>query len=97
MDESDNSVDYATYTGSWGSPTTNWNTTTNGNFVTSNYQAPGRIFAHWSESVAGDYGNVDWAYIIVPENLWVLIIALPPVLFIINRRKKHRKKDIGGY
>jgi len=88
MDESDNSVDYATYTGSWGSPTANWNTTTNGNFVTSNYQAPDRIFAHWSESVSGDYGNVDWAYIIVPE--YILPLTIIPMAFFLKKWKLHR-------
>ncbi|OGM71620.1 hypothetical protein A3I55_02555 [Candidatus Woesebacteria bacterium RIFCSPLOWO2_02_FULL_42_10] len=85
----DNSVDYAQYTTSWQTPTSNWNATTNGNFTTSNYQAPDRIFVHWSESVAGDYGNVDWAYIIVPEYLLIFLPAIIGGVAMIKRRRRN--------
>ena len=91
MDNSDASVDYAQYTTSWQTPSSNWKTTTNGNFTTSNYQAADRIFAHWSESVAGDYGNVDWEYIIVPEKLAIFLIIFPISLKLYQNKKSKKK------
>jgi hypothetical protein len=76
------------YSGSWGGETdTGWTAGTNPTSLTSNYQGNGKIFAEWT-SENGSLSTVNWDYIIVPENIWLMITFIPLAFHLIKRKKK---------
>ncbi|QQS39292.1 glycosyltransferase [Candidatus Woesebacteria bacterium] len=63
-----------------------WHTETQPTNLTSNYSSGTNVFAQWSDGSGSPY-SVEWDIIVVPENIWFLMLLSP--LFT---KPKHRKK-----
>ncbi|OGY17694.1 MAG: hypothetical protein A2786_05810, partial [Candidatus Chisholmbacteria bacterium RIFCSPHIGHO2_01_FULL_52_32] len=56
-------------------------------YTTSNYSGASHIFGMWTVGGTSPF-HVDWAYIVIPERLWLLFGAAPFLPLLLKRRRK---------
>ena len=56
-------------------------------YTSSNYSGASHIFGMWTVGGTSPF-HVDWAYIVIPERLWLLFGAAPFLPLLLKRRRK---------
>ncbi|QQS39286.1 glycosyltransferase [Candidatus Woesebacteria bacterium] len=65
-----------------------WHTETQPTNLTSNYSSGTNVFAQWSDGSGSPY-SVEWDIIVVPEWIWLIIVA-GPILPLMGKFRKKR-------